>query len=160
MDIPELFRHLLKIIIRSKNRGFQKAIADNCGIDPGHLSDFLAGRKKLSEAKRVVVVEYLGYEYDEFLSMAKGGVKIDTEGNLIPPKATQTIKRIYSRASDRENPTGDMLANFSNKRVARECYEKLLEVDRIDPDKLNSINFIIHAFLEGLRPQKKTANHT
>jgi len=134
MDTPGIFRHTLKIIIRSKDRGFQKSIADKCGIDPGHFSDFLAGRKKLSEAKRVVVVEYLGYEYDEFLSMAKGGVKIDGEGKLIPLKATQGIKRIYSRASDQESPTGDMLAVFSNKRVARECYEKLLWVKVVYKD--------------------------
>ena len=79
-------------------------------------------------------------------------------GKMTPDEsgATQKTRRIYSRASDREKSTGDMLANFSNKKKARECYEKLLEIDHIDPDKLNSINFIIHAFLEGLRPQKKS----
>jgi hypothetical protein len=160
MDVPELFRHLLKTIIRSKDRGFQKAIADKCGIDPGHLSDFLAGRKKLSEAKRVVVVEYLGYEYDEFLSMAKHGVEIDSEGNLIPLKATQGIKRIYSRASDQDRPPGDMLANFNNKKKARECIDKLIEIDRIEPEKLEPVEMFLCGFLEGLKPQKKTAENT
>ncbi len=38
----------------------------------------------------------------------------------------------------------------------RECIDRLLEIDRIEPDKLENINFIIYAFLEGMRPQKKT----
>jgi len=36
----------------------------------------------------------------------------------------------------------------------REGIDRLLEIDRIDPDKLESINFIIYAFFEGMRPQK------
>ncbi len=59
-----------------------------------------------------------------------------------------------------EKEKGGMLANFSNKKTARECLEKLAEIDEIDPDKLESINVIIHAFLEGMRPQKKTVNNS
>ncbi|MDY6789870.1 MAG: hypothetical protein SWH54_01260 [Thermodesulfobacteriota bacterium] len=72
------------------------------------------------------------------------------------PEFTQKPKGIYSRASDRETVIGDMLANFNNKKIARECIEKLLEIDRINPGKLESLNFIIYAFLEGMRPEKKT----
>lgn len=156
MDTSELFRNMFKIIIRSKKRGFQKNLCEKCGIDPRQLSDYLGGRKPLSEPKRISIVEELGYEYDEFLSMAKSGAQVDSEGNLIPLGTTQSIKRIYSRTSDRENVTGDMLEAFNNKKSARNCIDRLLEIDRIEPGKVERVEHYLCGFLEGLKPQKKT----
>lgn len=76
------------------------------------------------------------------------------------PKSTQQPKCIYSRASDKENRTGDMLANFSDKKMARECLDKLLEIDRIEPDRLKRVENYLRGLLDGLRPQKKTANNS
>jgi len=73
------------------------------------------------------------------------------------PESIQKPKCIYSRASDQESATGDMLANFSNKKMARECADRLLEIDRIEPDKLERVAHYLCGFLEGLKPQKKTA---
>ena len=72
-------------------------------------------------------------------------------------KSPEKSRRIYSRASDRESATGDMLANFSDKKTARECLEKLLEIDRIEPGRLERVAHYLCGFLEGLKPQKKTA---
>lgn len=51
-----------------------------------------------------------------------------------------------------------MLNNFTNKRMAKECIDKLLEIDRMNPNGLEKINFILHTFLAGMRTQKKTKN--
>jgi hypothetical protein len=39
----------------------------------------------------------------------------------------------------------------------RECIDRLLEIDRIEPDKLERVAHYLCGFLEGLKPQKKTA---
>jgi len=72
-------------------------------------------------------------------------------------KSPEKSRHIYTRTSDQENPTGDMLTHFSNKKIARECIDRLLEVDRIEPDKLERVAHYLYGFLEGLKPQKKTA---
>ena len=46
------------------------------------------------------------------------------------------------------------MAKLDKKGGAHDV-KKLLEIDRIDPYKLESLNFIIYTFLEGMRPQKK-----
>ena len=71
-------------------------------------------------------------------------------------KSPEKSRHIYTRTSDQESPTGDMLAHFSNKKSARECIDRLLEVDRIEPDKLERVAHYLYGFLEGLKPQKKT----
>jgi len=55
---------------------------------------------------------------------------------------------------------GDMLAHFSNKKMARECIDRLLEIDRIEPDKLERVAHYFCGFLEGLKPQKKQVLET
>jgi len=157
MDTVKIFRDLLTITIRSKPQGFQGSLAKKCGVDPNQLSDFLYGRKTLSESKRIAIVEYLGFEYDEFLSMGKGKPEIAADGTLRRPKADGKTKTIYSRACDRDRPPGDMLANFNNKNKARVCIDKLIEIDGIDPDRLEAVEIFLCGYLEGLKPQKKTA---
>jgi hypothetical protein len=39
----------------------------------------------------------------------------------------------------------------------RECIDRLLEIDRIEPEKLERAAHYLCGFLEGLKPQKKTA---
>ena len=158
MDAPEIFRNLLKMMVRSKKRGFQSELAQKCGVDPKHLSDFLGGRSVLSESKRIAIVEELGFEYDEFLAMGKGHPKTDSEGNLKPAKSTQFKPRIHSRACDRDRPPGDMLSNFNNRNKARVCVDKLLEIDGLDPERLDAVEIFLCGYLEGLKPQKKTAS--
>jgi len=51
-----------------------------------------------------------------------------------------------------------MLVNFSNKKMARECIDRLLEIDRIEADKLERVAHYLCGFLEGLKPQKKTGS--
>jgi len=75
-------------------------------------------------------------------------------------KSPEKSRRIYSRTSDQESPTGDMLAHFSNKKSARECIDRLLEIDRINPDRLKRVETFLHGILEGIRPEKKTENNS
>jgi len=51
---------------------------------------------------------------------------------------------------------GDTLALFSNKKMAKVCIDRRLEIDRIEPAKLERVAHYICGFLEGLKPHKKT----
>jgi len=53
-----------------------------------------------------------------------------------------------------------MLANFNNKKKARNCIDKLLEIDKIEPEKLEPVEMFLCGFLEGLKPQKKMVNNS
>jgi len=90
----------------------------------------------------------------------EGGTADDIKEALKTAKPSQNIKRIYSRASDQESATGDMLVNFSNKKSARNCIDKLLEIDRIEPGKVERVEHYLCGVLEGLKPQKKMANNS
>ncbi len=52
-----------------------------------------------------------------------------------------------------EKERGGMLVNFSNKKMVRECIDRLLEIDKIEPEKLEPVEMFLCGFLEGLKPQ-------
>ncbi len=56
-----------------------------------------------------------------------------------------------------EKEKGGRQAHFSNKKMARECTDRLLEIDRIEADRTERVVHYLCGFLEGLKPQKKTA---
>ena len=151
MDAPEIFRNLVKMVVQSKKRGFQSELAQKCGVDPKHLSDFLGGRSVLSESKRIAIVETLGYEYDEFLSIGKNGAEIGADGKLKPSTFIQKVQRIYSRACDVERVSGDMLERFNNKKLARQCIDRLVEIDSSGPAKLERVDNFLYGYLEGIK---------
>jgi len=158
MDTVKIFRELLTLVIKSKPPGYQGELAKRCGIDPSHLSDFLHGRKPLSESKRIAVVLELGFEYDEFLALGKGKAEMGADGRLRRAKTGQNPRVIYSRACDQNRPPGDMLSIFTNKKKARQILDCLLEIDAIDPDRLDTVETYISGYVQGMKPQKKTGN--
>lgn len=48
-----------------------------------------------------------------------------------------------------------ILSNFTNKRIAKECIDKLLEIDRMGSNRLDDVYTMLFAFLEGMRPLEK-----
>ena len=141
----EEYKQAYKSVEWAKKIGVSKAVVSNFH---GKSGDKPSPKRQNPSLKYIIAVSLaLDKPIDYFMF-----------GKMLPEGsgASKKPKCIYSRASDKERPTGDLLANFSDKKVARECIEKLLEIDQIDPDKIKSINFIIYAFLEGMRSQKKT----
>ncbi len=71
-NCAELFREGFKITIDYySERGFQASIADKIGISRQFMSDFVNGRKMLSEEKRESIAKYIGYSYPAFLRMCE-----------------------------------------------------------------------------------------
>lgn len=71
MNIAELFRRTFKVWIEGQPRGEQSEIADTIGISRQYMSDFINGRKMLSEEKREALAALAGFTYVEFLRMGE-----------------------------------------------------------------------------------------
>lgn len=71
MNITELFRETFKVWLEIQPRGTQTRIADQIGISRQFMSDFVKGRKNLSEEKRFDITKYTGFTYVEFLRMGE-----------------------------------------------------------------------------------------
>lgn len=71
MEPSELFKKALKSILKERPRGSQGKLADDAGVGRKHLSDYLGGRAPLSEAKRSLIAEALGYTYEDFLALGR-----------------------------------------------------------------------------------------
>jgi len=140
MDIVELVRLAMKEIFAAKDHGFQKATAIKCGVSPGHLNDFLGGRKTLSEKKRAAVIKELGYEYGEFISLAKNTDKIDIESTQ--QKVIEDVTQLTYE---------DITLQFENVNWARDVNQKLLEIETIDSSKRNMITGYIDGILSTLK---------
>lgn len=100
MEIPVLFRTILKAKISERPRGAQSKLADKCNIPRTLMSDFLAGRKPLSEDKRARIAKELGYEYGEFLTMGRRLLSKE-EPEVPQPSTDQNIDLETIKALDK-----------------------------------------------------------
>jgi len=71
MDSAELFRKTLRDYLHKQGHGAQARLADELGMDRRHLNAFLTGNKPLSERKRSMIAEHLGYSYIDFLILGR-----------------------------------------------------------------------------------------
>ena len=87
MEPTDLFREKLRQELERMPRGSKAKLAKYIGISPGHLSDYLGGRKPIHETKRYKAAEFLGIPYDGMVSEQN----TDPEGGSVetrpPPKA-------------------------------------------------------------------------
>lgn len=125
----------------------QEGFGEILGLKQQTVCGIEKGRKNPSKTVRKFI-EYLYIDNKLFKNTP------DTPG------LAQNIKHTHSRVSDRKNRTGDILANFSDKKMARECIENLVEIERMGSNGLKEINYTIHTFLEGMRAQKKMAENS
>ncbi len=71
MEISDYFRLTVKIYIKKLGRGVQKKIAESIGIHVSYLSEYLNGKKKISENARVRFAEYIGFNYEELVALGR-----------------------------------------------------------------------------------------
>lgn len=129
-----------------------KELAELLEISPQNLSN----KTKAGTVLSGIIIEALKLHSEvnmHWLLTGEGEKHIQTDTS----KPSKKPKCIYSRASDKENRKDDMLAHFSDKKMARECIEKLVEIDRMGWDGFERINLMINSFLEGLKSNKKKA---
>ena len=135
----------------------QVKLANTINVSNSYISAIEKGKpKKISDQ----VFNSIEFKYGIKQKTLEGGTANDIKEALKTAEPSENIKRIYSRACDIERPGGDMLAHFNNKKRARVCIDKLLEIDKIEPEKLEPVEMFLCGFLEGLKPQKKMANNS
>lgn len=71
MKIADYFRIALCRYFEVAPRGTQAVIADKFKISKSNLSDFLKGRKPLSEEKRAKISEHLGFNYESMVAVGR-----------------------------------------------------------------------------------------
>ena len=89
MKTSEIFRIKLKADLKKKGKGAQSKLAKKTGVGIKHLNDFLGGRAPLSEKKRELIAEELGYSYINYLKETTSTQK--TEKKIDPPELAQAI---------------------------------------------------------------------
>jgi transcriptional regulator with XRE-family HTH domain len=150
MKTSEIFRIKLKKDLKKKGKGAQSKLAKKIGLGVKHLNDFLGQRAPLSEEKREVIAQELGFTYIEYLQEAIFD-KIQTNNykqNSDPPElaaAIDDLRAIYESkdsmligaiksnlvefrraAEDRKNHQSDM--DQMKKEMA--AIKKQMDMDR------------------------------
>lgn len=114
-------------------RGGVNDLAVLLDISQGQMSNILAGRKCGDETWRRMVSEKIGINYNTMI-----GVKPCSENNVIH----------FEDAYDKKHY--EVTKMFKKKDRAIEINEKLVEIEKLDPDELEEIKDIISFKLKKL----------
>lgn len=71
MNIPELFKKTLILILSSMPRGTKSTLADSLEIHRVNFSNYLNGNDTFSEQRREAIATYLGFNYIDFLNLSQ-----------------------------------------------------------------------------------------
>jgi plasmid maintenance system antidote protein VapI len=71
MEISEYFRLAIQLYMKKLGWGSQKQIATAIGIQQSYLSEFLNGKRAISENARVRLVEYINFNYEEIIALGR-----------------------------------------------------------------------------------------
>ena len=71
MEISEYFRLAIQLYMKKMGWGSQKKIAAAIGIQQSYLSEFLNGKRAISENARVRLSQYVNFNYEEMIALGR-----------------------------------------------------------------------------------------
>ncbi|MDA8141084.1 MAG: helix-turn-helix transcriptional regulator [Desulfobacteraceae bacterium] len=113
--------------------GAKGVAAKKIGLRQGHLSNILSGRRKLSEKKRLEIIDRLGLPYDLIYGIDAGCVNEPYQE--------------YGKAKVLDFKHIDIVKRFKNKKLATAINEKLLKLEGVDPNALVKVMGYIDCML-------------
>ncbi len=151
MKPSDYFRSAVKAHLKTIPRGGQKILAEESGLTPRHLNDFLGGRRAMTEDDQIKITDHIGVDYLDFLQIGKELITGETP-------STEKTQQVISL----EDKPIKVTNNFQNQEIALEINTDLLAIEKIDPDELEEIRDNIKSKLKKLtkkidRQKKKPA---
>lgn len=150
-----MFRIFLKKILNEKPRGTQSKIADKLKIPRTSMSDYLAGRRPLSEAKRALIAEALGFQYEEFLTHARQFMEGKPAESERPPPVEPPSKprRISDRTGEGDSREG-IIALFQDRERARQMILRLVAIEKADREQFVGVDYYLKGVCNTLNIKK------
>lgn len=105
MEILDYFRNAIQEYLEKKPRGAQKILAQQVGLTPIHLNDFLGSRRTLTETDRLKLCAIIGVDYISMLQRGKALTNTKTTSKeslhpiIVQTNSTEKIELIEQKPS-------------------------------------------------------------
>jgi len=131
METPEtLYEYFLKALSLASQCHERKRIAADAGITVSAISQFLSKKKNASPDTQRKIARAVGYLiFEEFLELGKG--LAGAVGEETPKYAGSPILIELKHI--------DTIKRFQNKSLAKTINDRLVELEKINPDALNQV---------------------
>ena len=167
----KIFRAWLNRYIDDGRGLNKKQLAKKLDISPSKLSYILTGRTKESGERylqkltfdlRQAALEATGVSYQEAIRI--GQEEIDPIKNDLREQISEAIRDEIRASLPPQTPNvhnlsehQKMVERFKNKKLGKKINQKLLEIEKIDPEYLEEIDDVLVAKLKRLKtePSKK-----
>ncbi len=153
MKSIDLYRKALISFLDEKNT--QSSLADALKFPRPNINDFLKGRRNFSEEKLQRIAAYFGKTYLEMLVL--GQELFDKENNVSPKKETKTLSKNNDLNDHQDKQHSEVIKQFKQKKLAKECNMKMLELEKLDPSELLDVKEYLDFKLEKRKKKIKAA---
>lgn len=143
MEITDRFRRFLKAIIKERKIK-QTDIAKMCDSSKTLINDYLKNRKPLSETKREMIAEKLGFHYE--ISLLIGRELINKTIMTIQEYAEKSnnVIKIDKKIIEHQN----LVSGFKDQDKGIRVNKKLIYVESLDETSIDRIEGYINREIE------------
>ncbi|MCP3923368.1 MAG: helix-turn-helix transcriptional regulator [Desulfobacterales bacterium] len=153
MKSTDLFIKSVESYISKKNK--QSVIADALNISRPHFNSFLKGKRGFSEEKMEIIAAYFGKTYLEMLVL---GQELFNKENNISAKEPEILSKNNDLDDHQDKLHSEVIKKFKQKKLAKECNMKMVELEKLDPKSLEKVNeFLDFQLYEKKNAEKKAA---